>query len=274
MKFLNNINEISASFVAKEHSKALGNCEACGMHFHVHSSAELLMVLSGELTVTVLGRKPEKIPRGYCALIFPFQSHSYERPEGTEYFRFNFAPSLTRSFFSPNENNVGEKCVFRVDLTEYLSFFNQIRFSKISLYKVKGFLYNVIGDYSASISLVKKYVDENILSKVIHYLDENKGERVTITETALALGYNDKYLSRAINTTAGFGFSTLLSMLRMDAASHLLRETDRTVVDIAIECGFGSERNFYRKFKEFTGLTPKEFRDAAPQRLVIYDAAL
>jgi len=274
MKFFNDLGELSASFVAKEHRRALGNTEECKMHYHVHPSAELLMVFRGELTVHILGGKTERVGVGECAMIFPFQSHSYDRPEGTEYFRFNFLPSLVQTFYTQNENNVGESSVFSIDFSQYEPFFESVRNGGVSLYKVKGFLYNVIGDYTAAVNLVKKHGDTDVLGKVIAYINEHKNEKLTAADTAAALGYNEKYLSRAITSAAGFGFSVLLSTLRMDYASHLLKTTNRTVVDIAIECGFGSERNFYRRFKEITGYTPKEYRGSSPKTVVINDAVL
>ena len=274
MKFLNNMGEISASFVAKEHSVALGNSEECRMYYHVHPSAELMFVLKGELAVHILGGKTEVVRAGECAMIFPFQSHAYDRAQGTEYFRFNFLPSLVQSFFAPNESNVGESFVFPVSIPEYVPFLETVRSGNVSLYKVKGFLYSVIGDYTAKVNIIKKHGDTGVLGKVIAYITEHKGERIGVADAAAALGYNVKYLSRAITSAAGFGFTTLLYTLRMDSASHLLKTTDRTVVDIAIECGFGSERNFYRRFKEITGYTPKEYRHNSPKTLVINDAVL
>ena len=274
MNYINTLEELSTSFTAKEHSEKLGNVEECKMFLHIHPSAEFLLVTKGELTVHILGKSDEKVPEGSCALLFPFQSHSYNRPEGTEYFRFNFSPSLLQAFFAPNQNNIGERAVFPVNLSEYEPFFDTVRSGTITYFKVKGFLYNIIGDYSKSVAMTKKHVDDNLLSKIIAHIDKHKGEHITLTDTAAALGYNEKYLSRVINEAAGFGFSTLLSTLRMEAASYLLKNTNRTVVDIAIECGFGSERNFYRTFKELTGFTPNEYRASSPRKTVINDAVL
>ena len=265
---------MSAAFVAKEHSIALGNSEECRMYWHIHPSAEILLVLSGEITVNVIGRAPERIEAGSCAFIFPFQSHSYERKDGTEYFRFNFIPSLLPTFFSANANNSGDRSVFKIRLAEYITFLDDVRAGAVSLYKVKGFLYNIVGDYSRSVSLTKKQLDGGVINKVISYVNEHKAEKLSLSGVALALGYNEKYLSRAINEAAGFGFSTLFSVLRMEAACDLLKTTNRTVVDIAMECGFGSERNFYRIFKDLTGYTPNEYRSVSPLKIVINDAVL
>ena len=274
MKYLNTLNALSTTFIAKEHSSRLRNCEECKMYFHLHPSAELLLVTKGELTISVIGKPDEIIREGNCALIFPLQSHAYDRPAGTEYFRFNFSPSLLQSFFNPIKGYIGDKSVFPISLAEYEHFFDTVRTGTVTTFKVKGFLYNIIADYCRSVTLIKKQNDNSIIQKVIEYIEEHKSEKITIADTALALGYNDKYLSRTINEAAGFGFSTLLSTMRMETARNLLKNTQRTIVDIAIECGFGSERNFYRAFKEFTGYTPNEYRLSMHETIVTNDAVL
>lgn len=40
----------------------------------------------------------------------------------------------------------------------------------------------------------------------------------------------------------------------------MLSETKKSSLEIALECGFGSERNFNRQFKNITGLTPKQYK--------------
>ena len=83
-----------------------------------------------------------------------------------------------------------------------------------------------------------------------------------MSAVAKTLGYSESYFSRAINKTAGFGFNTLLATMRIENAKKLLRETEKTILDIIIECGFGSERSFYRQFKEMTGISPLKYRNS------------
>lgn len=274
MIYLNTLEEQSVIFVAKEHKVELGNCEECKMYFHVHPSAELLLVTSGELTVHFLGRESEIIRSGECALIFPFQSHSYDRPEGTEYYRFNFMPSLIQSFFSNAEKRVGEKSIFKVDLGEYSAFLSGLRTKALTLYKAKGFLYSIISDFEEQITLVERSSNDSLLGKIISYVIANKSEKITLRDVAHQLGYNEKYLSRLINQSSGFSFSTLVAMLRIDAAGYMLRNSGRTIADIAMACGFGSECSFYRTFREITGCTPKEYRSTLPHKLAVNDAVL
>ena len=42
----------------------------------------------------------------------------------------------------------------------------------------------------------------------------------------------------------------------------MLRNSDRNISDIALECGFSNLSNFNRKFKEKLGTTPREYRKA------------
>ena len=72
MNYINTLDELSSSFAAKEHTKALGNVEECKMFLHIHPSAEILLVTKGELTVHILGKPDEAIPEGHAALLFPF----------------------------------------------------------------------------------------------------------------------------------------------------------------------------------------------------------
>ena len=274
MIYLNTLNEKSAIFTAKEHSRELGNCEECKMYFHVHPSAELLLVTDGELTVHFLGAESEVIRAGECAFIFPFRSHSYDRAKGTEYYRFNFMPSLAQSFFTGAENKVGERSVFNVNINEYLPLLSKLRKKELTLYKAKGFVYSMISDYTEQTALIEKSSDDSVLSKIINYVRANKAEKITLHAVAKALGYNEKYLSRVINQSSGLGFTTLVAMLRIDAAGYMLRNSDRTIADISMACGFGSECSFYRTFKEITGCTPKEYRSTTPQKPAVNDVVI
>ena len=266
MIYLNTLDERAAIFSAKEHKRALGNCEECKMYLHVHPSAELLLVTDGELTVHFLGGESEVIRAGECAFIFPFRSHSYDRLEGTEYYRFNFLPSLVQSFFTSAENRVGERAVFKVNIDDYAPFFSRLKSPQMSLYRAKGFLYSIVSDFGEQVPLVNQSSDDSVLTKIINYVRANKAEKITLGSVAKALGYNEKYLSRLINQSSGLGFTTLVAMLRIDAAGYMLLNSNRTIADISEACGFGSECSFYRTFREITGCTPKEYRSSTPQK--------
>ena len=51
-----------------------------------------------------------------------------------------------------------------------------------------------------------------------------------------------------------------MNSLRVDKARAMAAGGDTQIQDIAFECGFRSQRSFNRVFREFTGMTPTDFR--------------
>lgn len=48
--------------------------------------------------------------------------------------------------------------------------------------------------------------------------------------------------------------------LRIEKAKKLLTETDMSILNIALQCGFESLSSFYRRFREHTGKAPGQYR--------------
>ncbi len=57
---------------------------------------------------------------------------------------------------------------------------------------------------------------------------------------------------------ANISFSDYVTRMRINHARELLRETDKNVTEIAMECGFNNISNFYRLYKNTWGKPPKD----------------
>ena len=55
-------------------------------------------------------------------------------------------------------------------------------------------------------------------------------------------------------------FSDYLEEYKIDYAKKLLKETDRTVADIAAELNYTNAQNFIRFFSRVVGVTPGKYR--------------
>ena len=62
----------------------------------------------------------------------------------------------------------------------------------------------------------------------------------------------------------GTGFNSYVNCYRVEKAREMLRETELSVSEIALLCGFGSISQFNRVFREVVRQTPREFRTAKP----------
>ena len=261
MKFFEGPIERNSSFYYREHLNTPKTVPAFKTKMHIHQSAELLYVINGKIMLHINGKENEIINSGCAALLFPFQSHEYNRDEGTEYVRFNFDTELTKDFFLSCADLVGENSVFRIsEATEFQlqkRFFENKDLTRLS---IQSMLYSALSDFSAQATLTERCADDDVLTNAILYMRSHKTEPLKIDDVAKAISYSTSHLSYSINRAAGFGFNTLLSMLRIEDARALLRDTQKSVLEIALECGFGSERSFYRQFKALIGQSPNEYR--------------
>ena len=83
---------------------------------------------------------------------------------------------------------------------------------------------------------------------------------LSLQTLARRFGTNQAYLSRAINQGLGSNFSSFINGLRVEHAKGLIRQDAMSMIDIAMETGFGSKASFNRAFKIHAGINPSEFR--------------
>ena len=263
MRYFEGLKKANSLFLCIEHSRALNNVMACTLEMHIQPDVEMIYVTDGKFDLHI-NNKTETIHTGEIGIIFPFQPHGYERYAGSDYIRFDFDTELAADFFNKNHDKIGEKAVFKAnEVTAYTIEKHFIETKKHSKLSVQNLIYSVLLDFTDQVKLVPIKKDNNVLIKAITYIKEHKENSLQMKNVAKVLGYSESYFSRAINRTAGFGFNTLLAMIRIESAKKLLRETKKSILEIVIECGFGSERSFYRQFKDATGVSPLRYRTNA-----------
>ena len=239
---------------------------------HLHEYVEILYCKRGEGIATVNGRAIPLREHQFI-WIMPNYIHSYDFWDAEvvcAVFSSDFIPLFFRAL---QGRQLFVSAIDAGDLFSVLE--NLYRLKREDFLHLCGYLHLIGARVMENATFAEgKQMDGIVYQKVISYLSEHYAENITLSSVAKNFGYNEKYLSRAINEAAGFGFSTLLSTLRLEAAKYLVHNSQRTIVAIAIDCGFGSERNFYRSFKELTGITPNEYRASAPKKPAVNDAIL
>ena len=59
---------------------------------------------------------------------------------------------------------------------------------------------------------------------------------------------------------SGSSFKEYLNMVRVEESKRLLSNTEYSIIDIAVACGFDDQSYFSKVFKKYTGMSPKQYR--------------
>jgi len=102
---------------------------------------------------------------------------------------------------------------------------------------------------------VQRIVDE------IDLCVKNKSdEALTLKTLSQKLGYSECYFSRKFREISGMQLRSYLRCRRLAFALREVRDTDRRILEIAIDYGFSSNEAFTRAFKDIYGISPSEYR--------------
>ena len=107
---------------------------------------------------------------------------------------------------------------------------------------------------------VKHANDYERMEKIIEYIERNYCEELTLETLASVANLSRTYFCSYFKECNNVTVWEYVTLKRVNRAVRLLRSTDRTVLDIAVSCGFNNSTNFIRAFKKTTGKTPSFFR--------------
>lgn len=102
------------------------------------------------------------------------------------------------------------------------------------------------------------------LLKARDLADAHYTEPIGVEEMARAAGLSKAHFSREFRRTFGESPYVYLMTRRLERAAALLRNTDHPVVEICLEVGLQGVGSFTTSFKRMYGMTPTEYREAAP----------
>lgn len=94
----------------------------------------------------------------------------------------------------------------------------------------------------------------------VHYIEENLSKSLTLSEIAEQANLSKYHFTRIFKSLTGFSPLEYVIILRMHKAKKLLEENELHILGIAEEVGYLDLRNFDRRFKQHTGLTPSLYR--------------
>ncbi len=98
------------------------------------------------------------------------------------------------------------------------------------------------------------------VKRCVDYIESNSIEAISLQELARQNQMNKFHLARLFKKHVGQSPYQYLLKCRIDQACVLLRESEESIFQIALQVGYENHSNFNKTFKKFIGLSPLQYR--------------
>lgn len=106
------------------------------------------------------------------------------------------------------------------------------------------------------------YSENQVLQRVVHMLQQQAEEGVSLKTIAMELGLSQVQLTRLFKQEFQTTPSSYAANLRMDKVKLMLVNSSLTLAQIAEQCGFTDEHHLSKSFKKSFGMNPSSYRKA------------
>ena len=101
----------------------------------------------------------------------------------------------------------------------------------------------------------------DFIEVAISYIKCNYSSHITLDDVAKYAKVSGMYLSRSFKKETGFGFNEYLTLYRLKQAEFMIIEyPDKSIIEIAYDCGFNDSNYFTARFKKVYGFPPSQLR--------------
>jgi AraC-like DNA-binding protein len=98
------------------------------------------------------------------------------------------------------------------------------------------------------------------LRQITDWMAGHLAEDFNLDQLAARAGLSKFYFNRLFKNAMNMSPSRYQITLRMDEARRLLRETKKSVVEVALDVGYANPSHFAQLFRRETGLAPSDYR--------------
>ena len=109
-------------------------------------------------------------------------------------------------------------------------------------------------------STEKYHLKNEHIQKVVDFIKDNYTSEISIDFLTDMVPLSRRNLEVKFKDAMGISIYQFILQNRIEHFAHLLKTTDRSLFDLALESGFNDSNNISRIFKKFKGVTPLEFR--------------
>lgn len=242
---------------------------------HSHPYYEILFP-KNDLGVLFCNQKDYPLSRNLLYIIPPNVSHSernINQYNASKYFSIKTqVPIIPDNADIPIPLSVNiEKKFQKIDT--YLSYAldsfkaNDTDLALLNLACFQTILYSMLNAQSPNFQqlISQKPPTKNFMQEIKNYLEHNFSETINLEELSRKYLLSHSSLTKNFKLSYGMTPKEYLINIRIQKAADLLTTSNYQISSIASFCGFLSPAHFTMRFREFFGVSPKEYRKKLKQ---------
>jgi len=109
-------------------------------------------------------------------------------------------------------------------------------------------------------------IDDPDVAAVLRFIREHTGEAVGVEDALAETRVSRRLIEQRFKAALGRTPLQEIHRVRIERAKHLLASTDRTVAEVAADCGFGSMKRLEVNFRRLVGEPPSAYRKRFERR--------
>lgn len=118
-----------------------------------------------------------------------------------------------------------------------------------------------INNVCHNISTKKEESSVDIIRNAKEYIESNYSKDLILDDVSKEFQISPYYFSKLFKKRTGNTFIEYLTMIRIEKAKQLLRNTTKSMKEICMEIGYSDANYFSRTFKKNVGVTPSEYKE-------------
>ena len=235
---------------------------------HWHPAPELITVLAGRFSIAV-GQQSVELTCGEMLYINAEEVHSLNAEEsGSQLLTVQFspglfdelhpAPSLQWRTYAHLPADMDRPVRQRLTALLEQLIDNHAPFQRIAA--IYLLLDALVAAGKPTQRAENSLREEAMIKEGIDYINQHFDQPLTLSDVASHTGMSYSWFSRLFKKVSRHNFKEYLTLVRLNKARTLLRDTRTPITEISHSCGFQEHKYLIAAFNKYCGLTPTEYR--------------
>jgi Response regulator containing CheY-like receiver domain and AraC-type DNA-binding domain len=111
-----------------------------------------------------------------------------------------------------------------------------------------------------------RYTSNDTVNQILEYLYANYNKKVTLDDLAAETFMTTNHIARLFKEYTGTSIIRYLHKVRIEKAIDMLIDEEKSIQETCEDVGYDNMNNFYKHFRESTGMTPADYVKKAAKR--------